>query len=68
MVLLLYENTLKYLFKVSQNMIDYDEKYLNHLQDKSFIENLVVRFNHSIREYERYENILQEIDIAFLHK
>lgn len=62
MVLLLFETTLKYLFKVSQNMVDYDENYLNHLQDKSFIENLTIRFRHSIRQYEQNEKTLEEID------
>ena len=55
MILLLFENILKNLYKLSQNMVEMDSNYLNNIEKGVYVDSLIKRFKEAIKEYQYYE-------------
>ena len=68
MLFMLFEKTLKSLFKGCQNMLDHEELHLDYLQNPEYAEPLVQSFRQALKDYELYEKAVARIERQFLQK
>ena len=68
MVFLLFENILKNLYKASENMMEFEELYMNTVDNSLNVASLMDRFKEAINEYHIYEEMLNEIDRSFYQR
>ena len=68
MVFLLFENILKNLYKASENMMEFEELYMNNVDKSLNVASLMDRFKEAINEYQMHEDMLNEIDRSFYQR
>lgn len=56
---LLFENTLKNLYKANHSLKEYQKLSLDHIENKIFIEGLLSLFGKVIKEYVTFEKTFQ---------